>query len=219
MVDIARLGIEVDARQATAASDALNRLTATGSRAETQTRQTGAAFQRTSGTLAGLSQATRQAAGANTRAQSAYDTLGNTMRALQGNTAGAASSLMNLGTAATAVAQKTQAAGRGLGAAAAAAGKAGGSIKGAGAHTANLAAQFNDIGVQLAAGQSPLMLAVQQGTQINQVLAQMGGGGGALKSLRAAFASIISPIPSHHWLNCRRRSTGTMGHQSPYCRT
>ena len=41
------LGIEVDARQATAASDALNRLTATGGRAETQTRKTSAAFQRT----------------------------------------------------------------------------------------------------------------------------------------------------------------------------
>ena len=194
MVDIARLGIEVDARQATAASDALNRLTATGGRAETQTRNTSAAYQRTSGTLAGLSQATRQAASANTRAQSAYDTLGNTMRALQGNTAGAATSLMNLGTAATAVAQKTQAAGRGLGAAATAAGKAGTSIKGAGAHTANLAAQFNDIGVQLAAGQSPLILAVQQGTQINQVLAQMGQRGGALKALGAAFTSIVSPV-------------------------
>ena len=194
MVDIARLSISVDARQATTAADALNRLTATGGRAETQTRSTSAAYQRTSGTLAGLSQATRQAASANTRAQSAYDTLGNTMRALQGNTAGAALSLINLGTAANAADQKTQAAGRGLGAAATAAGKAGTSIKGAGAHTANLAAQFNDIGVQLAAGQSPLMLAVQQGTQINQVLAQMGGGGvSALKSLSAAFASVISP--------------------------
>ena len=194
MVDIARLSFEIDARQVANASDALNRLTATGGRAEAQTRQTSAAFQRTSGTLAGLSQATRQAAGANARAQSAYDTLGNTMRALQGTTSGAAASLTNLGTAATAVAQKTQAAGRGLGVAAAAAGKAGASIKGAGAHTANLAAQFNDIGVQLAAGQSPLILAVQQGTQINQVLAQMGQRGGTLKALGAAFTSIVSPV-------------------------
>ena len=85
MVDIARLSISVDARQATAASDALNRLTATGGRAESQTRNIGRASQQTSGSLAGLSQATQQAAGANTRAQSAYDTLGNTMRALQGN--------------------------------------------------------------------------------------------------------------------------------------
>ena len=50
-------------------------------------------------------------------------------------------------------------------------------------YTGNLAAQFNDIGVQLASGQSPLLLAVQQGTQINQVLAQMGRGGGAVRAL------------------------------------
>ena len=64
MVDIARLGIEVDARQATAASDALNRLTATGGRAEAQTQKTSAAFQRTSGTLAGLSATSDAASGA-----------------------------------------------------------------------------------------------------------------------------------------------------------
>lgn len=60
-------------------------------------------------------------------------------------------------------------------------------------HTANLAAQFNDIGVMLAAGQSPFQLALQQGTQINQVLSQLGGGASALTSLRAAFFSVISP--------------------------
>lgn len=49
--------------------------------------------------------------------------------------------------------------------------------------TANLAAQFNDIGVMLASGQSPLILALQQGTQVNQVLGQMGGGG--VQRLRA----------------------------------
>lgn len=61
-------------------------------------------------------------------------------------------------------------------------------------HTANLAAQFNDIGVMLAAGQNPFMLAVQQGTQITQVLENMGGTAkqqfGALKT---ALFSLISP--------------------------
>ena len=61
-------------------------------------------------------------------------------------------------------------------------------------HTANLGAQFNDIGVMLAAGQSPLMLAVQQGSQINQVLAQMGGGRQALRGLAAGFMSMVSPL-------------------------
>ncbi|WP_329605643.1 phage tail length tape measure family protein [Rhizobium alarense] len=38
----------------------------------------------------------------------------------------------------------------------------------------NLAAQFNDIGVQLAGGQSPFLIALQQGSQIGQVLGPMG---------------------------------------------
>ncbi len=59
---------------------------------------------------------------------------------------------------------------------------------------ANLGAQFNDIGVMLAAGQSPLQLAVQQGTQINQVFAQMGGGAAALRGVAAGFASMINPM-------------------------
>lgn len=62
------------------------------------------------------------------------------------------------------------------------------------AQVANLGAQFNDIGVMLAAGQSPLQLAVQQGTQINQVFAQMGGGTAALRGVAAGIASMINPM-------------------------
>ena len=62
------------------------------------------------------------------------------------------------------------------------------------ASTANLAAQFNDIGVMLAAGQNPLMLAVQQGTQVNQVLDQVGTTGKArLSALASSFMSVVSP--------------------------
>jgi hypothetical protein len=63
-----------------------------------------------------------------------------------------------------------------------------------GASVANLGYQFNDIGVMLAAGQSPLMLAVQQGTQVSQVLNGLGGGKQALSALASGFMSIISPI-------------------------
>lgn len=63
----------------------------------------------------------------------------------------------------------------------------------ASAQVANLAAQFNDIGQMLMAGQSPLMLAVQQGTQITQVLGPMGAKG-AVKALGAAFTSLLSPV-------------------------
>lgn len=57
----------------------------------------------------------------------------------------------------------------------------------------NLVAQFNDIGVMLAAGQNPLQLAIQQGTQITQVFGQMGAGQ-AVKALGAALRSMVSPI-------------------------
>lgn len=66
-------------------------------------------------------------------------------------------------------------------------------VKGSAIQTGNLAAQLNDIGVQLAGGQSPFLIAIQQGTQINQVL---GGQGvrGVVAGLAGAFGSLINPI-------------------------
>lgn len=60
-------------------------------------------------------------------------------------------------------------------------------------NTANLAAQFQDIAVTSAMGMSPLQIALQQGTQISAVLGPMGAAG-AVKSLGAAFLSIINPV-------------------------
>lgn len=57
----------------------------------------------------------------------------------------------------------------------------------------NLAAQFNDIGVQLAGGQSPFLIALQQGTQINQVLGNAGARG-AVTALGGALASLVNPV-------------------------
>ena len=66
------------------------------------------------------------------------------------------------------------------------------------AASANLFAQFNDIIVMLAAGQNPLQLAIQQGSQINQVLASMGEEGKKAKSVASvvggAIASMINPM-------------------------
>ncbi|MBL0374037.1 phage tail length tape measure family protein [Rhizobium sp. KVB221] len=59
--------------------------------------------------------------------------------------------------------------------------------------TGNLAAQFNDIGVQLAGGQSPFLIALQQGTQITQVLGQAGARG-AVSALGGAFMSMLNPV-------------------------
>ncbi|MEH7830518.1 phage tail length tape measure family protein [Gemmobacter denitrificans] len=57
----------------------------------------------------------------------------------------------------------------------------------------NLVANFNDIAVMMAAGQNPLMLALQQGTQITQVIGPMGAAG-AVRALGAAFSAMISPL-------------------------
>ena len=57
----------------------------------------------------------------------------------------------------------------------------------------NLTAQFNDIGVMLAAGQNPLQLALQQGTQITQVIGPMGAAG-AVKALGSAFMGMMNPV-------------------------
>ncbi|MFG6081599.1 phage tail length tape measure family protein [Paracoccus litorisediminis] len=59
---------------------------------------------------------------------------------------------------------------------------------------ANLVANFNDIGVMLAAGQSPLQLALQQGTQISQVLTELGGGTSALRAVGSAFVGMLNPV-------------------------
>lgn len=61
--------------------------------------------------------------------------------------------------------------------------------------TGNIAAQFQDIGVQLAGGQSPFLIALQQGTQLTGAFGQMEGGvRGVAKGLGAAFMSLVSPL-------------------------
>lgn len=59
--------------------------------------------------------------------------------------------------------------------------------------TSNLVAQFNDVGQMLVAGQSPLLLAAQQGTQISQVLGPLGAAG-AVRALGGAFLGMLSPV-------------------------
>jgi hypothetical protein len=99
-------------------------------------------------------------------------------------------------TGATAGAQAAQGADRAAGAMrrqAAAAQAAAGANAASSMQLGNLAAQFNDIGVMLAAGQNPLQLALQQGTQISQVIGPMGAGA-AVRALGAAFMSVLSPV-------------------------
>ena len=59
----------------------------------------------------------------------------------------------------------------------------------------NLVAQGNDVITMLVAGQDPMQLAIQQGTQINQVWGDMGiKGKGAFKVVGSAIMSMLSPI-------------------------
>jgi len=69
------------------------------------------------------------------------------------------------------------------------------SMRASAAHSTNLMFQMQDIGMMLAAGQSPLMLAMQQGTQVTGVFHQMRASGVSVASgLASAFTSLISPM-------------------------
>jgi hypothetical protein len=57
----------------------------------------------------------------------------------------------------------------------------------------NITAQFNDIAVQLAGGQSPFQIALQQGTQLSQIFSGQGLTG-VIEGLGEAFASLASPV-------------------------
>jgi len=62
-------------------------------------------------------------------------------------------------------------------------------------NTANIAAQFQDIGVTAAMGMSPLQIALQQGTQLSAIFEQMKASGqGVGTALAAAITSVISPL-------------------------
>ncbi len=62
-------------------------------------------------------------------------------------------------------------------------------------NTGNIAAQFQDIGVTAAAGMNPLIIALQQGTQLSAVLNEsVSRGVSPVRALGGAFLQIINPI-------------------------
>ncbi|GAB1477770.1 hypothetical protein MASR2M74_03120 [Paracoccaceae bacterium] len=63
------------------------------------------------------------------------------------------------------------------------------------AHLANLGFQANDIFMMMAAGQNPMMLAIQQGTQVTQVFQGLRREGQALgPAIRSALMGMVSPM-------------------------
>lgn len=72
----------------------------------------------------------------------------------------------------------------------------GASSKIAGHHLSNLAFQFNDVAVMAASGQAPLMIFVQQGSQIAQIMAQAGVGvGGLVREIGGMVGGFIAAHP------------------------
>lgn len=67
------------------------------------------------------------------------------------------------------------------------------SVNKLGGSVGNIAAQLNDIGTTAAMGMNPLLIALQQGTQLSQVFAGQKLGDVA-KGLAGAFASVVSPV-------------------------
>lgn len=68
-------------------------------------------------------------------------------------------------------------------------------LKGTGFAVANLSAQLNDIGVSLAAGQSPFQVMIQQGSQVSQIFQQTGGRFRDFTSLlMSSVAGIVNPF-------------------------
>ena len=69
------------------------------------------------------------------------------------------------------------------------------SMRASTAHTTNLMFQFQDIGMMLAAGQSPLMLAMQQGTQVSGIFQQMRNSGqSAFQGIIGGLGAMINPM-------------------------
>lgn len=142
------------------------RIEADSSKAETALKKTGTAAKGLSGETSKLGQSNKRAAGDTQKLTNAEQQAAAAAKAL-------AAANERAKVSANGVAQANNV--------------AGGSI-------ANLGAQYNDTFVMLVAGQNPIQLALQQGTQINQVLAQMRTGGMTTgQALSSAFTSVVNP--------------------------
>lgn len=62
------------------------------------------------------------------------------------------------------------------------------------AHSTNLMFQGQDIAMMALMGQSPTMLALQQGTQVGGIFAQMGSGRAVVQGLTSALGMMLNPL-------------------------
>lgn len=171
MPDIASLGIAVDSSQADKGAVSLEKLFNAAKRAEAATKGVTTGARGAAQAAVALNQGTERAGQAASRAEGFFARLSATLSRLRGASTGAAQAI-----------QQTQAAANDNVA------RMGGSMSG-------LAAQFQDIGVTAAMDMNPMIIALQQGTQIaGQLEAAMQGGGSAVDVLGQALKSLFSPL-------------------------
>lgn len=165
MADIATIGIKFDTSELKEGKAALEAIAPAAAKAETSTEQ--------------LSKATENVAVAAAKGASAIKNEATAMA-----TGAANSNNYAIGVAKAAQANDNLSA---------SAGKAQAATRGLQGQVGNLSAQFGDIAVQLAGGQSPFQIALQQGLQLTGIFGNAGLGA-VVRGLGSAFLSLVSPL-------------------------
>jgi hypothetical protein len=174
MTDVAALGFSVDSSPLVKASSALDGLSNSAKRAEAAANGVIEANKNAATSASSITTATSNAAAALTKEANAAQSVAQALNVTSSASNSAARALDNTSAAVIRLAANQN------------------KLSG---QTGNIAAQFQDIGVQLAGGQSPFLIALQQGTQLSAVLGTVGGGvRGVGAALAAAFGSILSPV-------------------------
>lgn len=220
MADLAHLGLAVDSSEVERGSIALDRLTGSAQRAEAaaegfsgSARQAAAAS--VSSARAALQDATAKlsaarasdtaskadvqaAAAAQRTARAALDAARAEQARVSATAASSAATqraVANSARAAAAYQQEAAAAHRAADAARAHAVAVNDNVRRMGGSMSGLAAQFQDIGVTAAMDMNPLIIGLQQGTQIaGQMEVAMQGGASAAGVLATAVKSLLSPV-------------------------
>ena len=197
MADLARLGFATDTNDLTVAEQKLNKLVPAAQKAENAAKRLGTSFVGVGSAASTGSKGTDQFAlsavkASNGTAQFNRSAMMTTtsVNALATSTAGAGAMLGKFsgttGQATKSLDMLTMSARR--------AGQTAGQLQ---ANTANIAAQFQDIGVTAQMGMSPLMIGLQQGSQLALVMQQAVGAqglAGGLRLLGTSLLSVLAPL-------------------------
>lgn len=193
--DIARLGYEIDSSQALGAAKNLLTMEAAAGGAATGAARLQTVFRNSNGTFKSASNAAKENADRIQQLADKYNVaLSSELRFAQAQKEVAEA--IKLGVIAAdqkdAVLERLQQQYIATGTSARTMGKG---LQASAQHSTNLLFQFQDIGMMLAAGQNPLMLAMQQGTQVAGVFHQMKSSGqSAFSGIKAGLLGLVSPM-------------------------